>query len=337
MSTNYSRRSFISTSLLAGIALSIPAAARAAVESLRTTARIGLITDLHQDIMHDGAQRLFSFLSAMKKEKPDALFQLGDFAYPADKNKGVIEAFRNAHEHTYHVIGNHDTDAGYTKDQCLQVWGMPNRYYSTEIKGLRFIVLDGNDKGSPTHKGGYASYINKEQIDWLEAEFNKSSQPAIIVSHQPLAGAMAVDNAEDIQTLLSRHKQKVLLCINGHTHIDAVYYVQDIPYVHINSASYFWVGGDYKHESYDMDIHLQYPWIASTCPYESALYALLSVEPDTGMIRIKGKKSRWKGPSPRELGFSLKYGYDMGDFISPTITKRHFFARTGSSHSPSQK
>jgi predicted phosphodiesterase len=324
MSTNYSRRSFLSTSLLAGIALSIPDAARAAAESLRTTTRIGLITDLHQDIMHDGAQRLYSFIASMKKQAPDALFQLGDFAYPAEKNKGVIDAFRNAHEHSYHVIGNHDTDSGHTKEQCLQVWGMPARYYSTDVKGIRFIVLDGNDKGSPTHKGGYPAFINKEQCDWLEEELKKASQPVIIVSHQPLAGPMAVDNSKEVQAILSRFKNRVILSINGHTHIDGVYYEDGIPYVHINSASYFWVGGDFKHESYDTDIHLQYPWIASTCPYESALYTLLSIDPKNGQIRIDGKKSRWKGPSPAELGFSKKYGYDLGDAISPTISKRKF-------------
>ncbi|WP_290793959.1 metallophosphoesterase family protein [Flavihumibacter sp. UBA7668] len=259
MSTTFSRRNFLSTSLMAGIALSIPDAARAATESLRSFVRIGLITDLHQDIMHDGSQRLYSFLASMKKQAPDALFQLGDFAYPAEKNKGVIEAFRNAHDYTYHVIGNHDTDSGHTKEQCLQVWDMPARYYSAEIKGIRFIVLDGNDTGSPTHKGGYPAFINQEQSNWLDEELKKSSQPAIIVSHQPLAGPMAVDNSKDIQAILSRHKERVLLSINGHTHIDGVYYEDGMPYVHINSASYFWVGGDFKHESYDTDIHLQYP------------------------------------------------------------------------------
>ncbi len=48
--------------MLAGFALSIPKAAMAAVKSLGTTTSIGLIAYLHQDIMHDGAQRLYSFL-----------------------------------------------------------------------------------------------------------------------------------------------------------------------------------------------------------------------------------------------------------------------------------
>ena len=46
-----------------------------------------------------------------------------------------------------HVIGNHDTDAGFTKDNCIDVWGMPGRYYAKNIEGLQLLVLDGNDGG----------------------------------------------------------------------------------------------------------------------------------------------------------------------------------------------
>ena len=36
---------------------------------------LGMIADLHQDVMHDGPSRLEAFLDAMKNEKPDALLQ----------------------------------------------------------------------------------------------------------------------------------------------------------------------------------------------------------------------------------------------------------------------
>lgn len=322
MAKIYSRRKFLENSMLAGIALSIPTAAMAVVKSLGTTTSIGLIADLHQDIMHDGAQRLYSFIHSMKKEKPDALFQLGDFAYPADKNKGVIEAFRNAHSKAYHVIGNHDTDNGHTIEECIKVWCMPHRYYAVTVNGILFLVLDGNDKGSPSYQGGYPSFINAEQTSWLQQQLKSANQPVIILSHQPLGGVMAIDNAIEVQGIINRHKEKVLLCINGHTHLDAVYLVDDIPYVHINSASYFWVGGNFKHESYDTDVHLQYPWIASTCPYESALFTTLTIHPDKGQIKIGGRKSRWKGPSPAMLGYTPSYSLETSSSIAPVISKR---------------
>src|SRR5664279_2584956 len=93
---------------------------------------------------------------------------MGDFAYPGDKNKIVIDMFNKAHNTRMHVIGNHDTDAGFTKEQCLSYWGMPSLYYAQKIGGVWFILLDGNDKGSPAHKGGFPSYIAPEQVQWLK-------------------------------------------------------------------------------------------------------------------------------------------------------------------------
>ena len=101
-----------------------------------------------------------------------------------------------------HVIGNHDTDAGFTKDNCIDKWGIPSRYYARDIEGLQLLVLDGNDAGSPTHKGGYVSYVGKEQVEWLKEQLATLDGPIMVACHQPLAGAYAVDNAEEIQAVL---------------------------------------------------------------------------------------------------------------------------------------
>ncbi len=284
--------------------------------------KAGLITDLHQDVIHNGSERLQAFLSHMKKASPDFIMQMGDFAYPNDKNKALIDQFNNAHPVALHVIGNHDTDSGHTKQQCLDYWKMPARYYTKEINGVCFIVLDGNDKGSPTRKGGYASYINDEQKAWLQKQLNEINRPIVIVSHQPLAGALAVDNAAEIQGMLSAASDKILLAINGHTHIDCQLFIKGINYVHINSASYFWMGDKYKHDSYSEEIHKAYPWIAYTCPYQDALFTTLTINPSSGIITIEGRKSNWAGPSPQQLNYVDATGLTVGKEIVPVISKR---------------
>ena len=103
--------------------------------------------------MHDGVARMEAFLKEMSVSKPDAILQLGDFAYPGSKNSDVINMFNQSHSRSLHVIGNHDTDAGFTKDNCIDVWGMPGRYYAQDIEGIQLIVLDGND-GGPQHTRG---------------------------------------------------------------------------------------------------------------------------------------------------------------------------------------
>ncbi|MCX2452080.1 metallophosphoesterase [Pedobacter sp. PLR] len=322
MMKTLNRRKFIGGLLATGIILQIPKSAMAMFPSKAKLIKAGLITDLHQDLIHNGNERLQDFLSHMKKTDPDFIMQLGDFAYPNDKNKALIDQFNQAHPVALHVIGNHDTDSGHTKEQCLRYWKMPARYYTKEINGVCFIILDGNDKGSPTHKGGYPSYINDEQKTWLQQQLKEINKPIVIVSHQPLAGALAVDNAAEIQDILSSAADKILLAINGHTHIDCQLFIKNINYVHINSASYFWVGSEYKHNSYPEEIHKSHAWISSTCPYEDALFTTLTINPAAGVIHIEGRKSKWVGQSPAELNYTDRTGLTAGKEIVPSISKR---------------
>ncbi|WP_316748111.1 metallophosphoesterase family protein [Pedobacter gandavensis] len=316
------RRKFIGGLLATGIVLQIPPGAMAMFPSKAKSVKAGLITDLHQDVIHNGSERLQDFLRYMKKTEPDFIMQLGDFAYPNDKNKALIDQFNDAHPIALHVIGNHDTDSGHTKAQCLSYWKMPARYYTKEVNGVCFIILDGNDKGSPTHKGGYPAYINDEQKAWLQQQLKEINKPIVIVSHQPLAGVLAVDNAAEIQDILSASADKILLAINGHTHIDCQLFVKNINYVHLNSASYFWMGGEYKHNSYSEEIHKSHPWISSTCPYQDALFTTLTINPANGTILIEGRKSNWAGQSPEALNYKDKTGLTVGKEIVPFISKR---------------
>lgn len=316
------RRNFIKTAAISSLALTLPKSVWAAMETIKKPVKVGLIADLHQDVMHDGLQRMQAFVDEMKQIAPDAILQMGDFAYPGDKNKAVIELFNNAHSKAMHVIGNHDTDAGYTKQQCLDYWGMPARYYVEQIAGVNFIVLDGNDKGSPVYTGGYVSYIGEEQWTWLIDQLNTIDGPVVIVSHQPLAGAFAIDNAEEIQDLLGRYSDKILLAINGHSHIDSLLRIKKVAYLHINSASYVWLGGDYKHESYSKEIHEEHPYISYTSPYRDALFSTMVIDPDTRTIKIIGKQSEWVGKSPSELGADVFPSLTPGEEVAPRIRNR---------------
>jgi len=324
---NLNRRQFINGMLATGVILQIPDTALAMFPPNAKPIKVSVITDLHQDVIHNGSERLEIFLNHCKKINPDAIMQLGDFAYPNDNNKELIDRFNDAHQERLHVIGNHDTDSGHTKAQCISYWKMPARYYTKEINGICFIVLDGNDKGSVKHKRGYPAYINDEQEQWLRKQLEEIDKPIIVVSHQPLAGPLAVDNAEEIQGILSSSADKILLAINGHTHIDCQLQIKDITYVHINSASYFWVGSKYQHNSYPEAVHQSHPWISSTCPYQDALFTTLTINPTSGKIYIDGRKSTWVGPSPKELNYMDQTGIVSEKEIVPFIRKREIAKR----------
>lgn len=320
----FSRRDFIATTASACMALTIPAAAMSAVKNMKKAVKVGVITDLHQDIMHDGVTRMKAFLQHMKQVRPNAILQMGDFAIPGDKNKEVIDLFNQGHSRRLHVIGNHDTDGGHTKAQCISTWGMPNRYYTQQVEDITFIVLDGNDTGSPAYTSGYPAYINEEQRSWLKERLREIKGPIVIVSHQPVAGPVAIDNAEEIQDILSIAADKILVAINGHTHIDAQYEVKNINYVHLNSASYFWIGGKFSHDSYPKDIIQAHPLIASTCPYKDPLFTTMTIDPIRSLITFEGRESTWVGKSPEALGYDGPY---LATTVTPSISGRKILKR----------
>ncbi len=316
-----SKRDFLKTTGAAAASIILPREVIASLENIDQPVKIGLITDLHQDIMHDGPLRLQVFLDAMKEEQPDALIQLGDFAYPTKKNEVVTKAFERAHRQTLHVLGNHEIDGGHSFDAVAKLWGMKGRYYTEKINGLNVIVLDGNEKPA-NHASGYPSHIGAKQLEWLATQLKTLSGPIIVFSHQPLAGPSCIDNAGVVQSLLNSAADKVLLAVNGHTHIDYLTRVDNISYLHVNSASYKWVGGSYRNESYPKEIHSKFRWIEYTCPYRDSLFTTLTINPTTGRIEVQGRKSEWVGESPSQLGIADKPNLTDGKEICPSIRSR---------------
>ncbi|RZJ82931.1 MAG: hypothetical protein EOO20_23705 [Chryseobacterium sp.] len=318
------RRKFLQNTALAGLSITLPIYTHGFFNAKGGNVKIGVITDLHYDLVPDGRARLEAFLKVMEKEKPDAVMQMGDFAVPAAKNVEIINRFNNSHRKTLHVLGNHDTDNGHTLSQCLAMWKMDSAYYSKVIDGIRLLVLNGNEKGSPHHKGGYPSYIGIDQMEWLKQELTDAAEPVIIVSHQPLAGELEIDNAKEVRDLLAIYKKKILLAINGHTHINALLTISGIRYVHINSASYFWVGDQHKHQTYPVEFEQQYPYVRMICPYQDALFTLITIDAKRNTINIEGASSEWMGESPSQLGYKGMASLNRKDEIAPMISQRIF-------------
>lgn len=313
------RRDFIQSGIIGGITLSIPSFAKDILLNAKKSTKIGIITDLHYDLMPDADLRLSSFLNEMKKSRPDALLQMGDYAMPSTENRQIYQRFNDAHSLCLHALGNHDTDNGYKVDKVLECWGRSQPYYAQDVNGIEFIVLNGNEKGSPSHKGGYASYIGNEQMEWLKARLEKAMKPVVVVCHQPLAGEMAVDNADAIQRLLSGNKEKVLLAINGHTHINCHLTIGGINYLHINSASYFWVGSQFSHNTYSDEVTRKYPYVKMFCPYKDPLFTTMTIDPLAHTISFKGKTSEWVGASPAALKYNGMASLSRDTEIVPSI------------------
>jgi 3',5'-cyclic-AMP phosphodiesterase len=315
------RRDFFRATGVVGTSILLPRQVMAALSKINKPIKLGMIADLHQDVMHDGPARLKAFLDAMKEEKPDALVQLGDFAYPTKKNEVVTKAFEKAHPRALHVLGNHEIDGGHSFDQVAKLWGMKGRYYTENVNGLDLVVLDGNEKPK-NHKRGYPAHIGQKQLEWLAKQLKTIKGPILVISHQPLAGPGSIDNAGEVQVLLNAAADKVLLAVNGHTHVDHLARAGKLSYLHVNSASYKWVGGSHRHKSYPPEVHSKFRWIEYTCPYRDSLFATLTLDPAKGRIEVKGRESQWVGESPSQLAIPTKYGLTNGKEICPKIRSR---------------
>ena len=74
-----SRRCFLRNSVATAIGVTgIGTLPLSAASEGYPSIRIGICADLHQDIMHDGPERLTTFLEAMTVQRPDFIIQLGD-------------------------------------------------------------------------------------------------------------------------------------------------------------------------------------------------------------------------------------------------------------------
>jgi len=287
----------------------------------KASIRFGVCADVHKDVMHDADERLGVFVDRMNQKEADFIVQLGDFCRPYPHNDTFMGIWRSFDGPGYHVLGNHDMDGGFTREQTVAYFKIPAKYYAFTESGFHFIVLDGNDKTTPP-QSGYAHHIGAEQQKWLRRELDTTEQPTVIFSHQSLEDKGGVANAEAIRRILedankAAGRTKVIACFSGHHHIDYARRINGIQYIQINSMSYFWVGGDYQHIRYSEAIDKEYPWIKYTVPYRDPLFALVTLESD-GTILIEGTQSEWVGPCPADMG----YPQDKNDRIVPRIATR---------------
>lgn len=277
--------------------------------------RFGVIADVHKDVMHDADERLRVFVDEMSREKVDFIIQLGDFCVPIDANLAFLDIWNSFDGPRHHVLGNHDTDGSsdhperFTREETVEYWGMKDRFYSFDARGVHVVVLDGNDQGPG--QTPYYRWVADDQLKWLENDINSTSLPTLVFIHQsperPNDGG--IENGKQLQKLLEdanrkAGQRKVVACLSGHHHRDYLRRIGSILYSQINSASYYWLGSRYLTVRYSPAIDKSHPYIKYTVPYKESLFALVTVDLTNGFLQIEGRCTEFVGPSPWELGAS---------------------------------
>ena len=291
----------------AAITLSTPSARIQAQQEVQSRRKIslGLVADVHQDVIPDGPERLNTFIAAMNERKVDAIMQMGDFAVPHRHNQPFIDLWNSFNGPRYHVLGNHDTDSGFTKAQAMTWWDMPQRHYSFDLGGWHFVVLDGND-ANPKPWRGYNRYIAEDQRAWLAKDLDAATAPTIVISHQTIESDGGVANSAEVRAVLEAANRragwtKIHACLCGHDHTDSLMEIESIRYIQINSMSYRWLGGDHRRVRFPAHIEQAHPYVSYTAPYRDPLYTVLTLDPDTDTMSLEGATSQFIPPTPAEM------------------------------------
>ncbi|MDO5980056.1 metallophosphoesterase family protein [Flavivirga spongiicola] len=284
----------------------------------------GIVSDVHKDLMPDADQRLETFIDEAQKRKVDFIIQMGDFCFGETKNKAFLKIWETFEGTKYHILGNHDMDRQ-SKQEIMNFWGMPKAYYSYDLGGYHFIVLDANflfqdgkfidyERANFYVDSKFRTYIDNEQIEWFKADLEATRLPTIVFSHQSLWHS--VNNRLILQRIIEKQKEKVISCISGHSHIDFHHQKNDINYIGINSMSYQWSQNYTTTERFPKELYKQYGNLHHIAGYKDPLYAFATLKPK-GTMKIEGVKSEWMPPSPYDLGMPRK---KEGEINSPQIS-----------------
>jgi hypothetical protein len=116
-----------------------------------------------------------------------------------------MDIWHSFHGPRYHVLGNHDMDGGFSRQQALAFLEMPGRYYSFDHRGVHFVVLDGNDPG-PRQKP-YYRYIAEDQANWLAQDLAVTKLPVLVLTSALDHEKWGIENHAHIRSILEDANQ----------------------------------------------------------------------------------------------------------------------------------
>ncbi len=283
-------------------------------ESVMPVVRFGISADDHLIGGRTPGHLSFTqnFVKAMQQWQPDFVIDLGDFACQCAEGQTTPQLhdcqleylklhwalFSSVPCPAYIVIGNHDVGwiegsdeviepedlyrrshggEDITKAEFLAVTEMPGRYYSFDVKGYHFIVLDGNNKpraeDQPDHDGVCGHYaIDEAQRAWLAQDLatNRGKMKVVFcheeLHHTPPEGSgeggdvpfppvgkevSYVGNGWQVREMLAADG-KVIACFFGHKHRNRWAVYGGVNYITLAAQHY---GGSYAKVAISHSLH----------------------------------------------------------------------------------
>jgi UDP-2,3-diacylglucosamine pyrophosphatase LpxH len=206
--------------------------------SPKDVARGAMITDLHfADKPPAGSRHYRETLDKLAEAsekiaatKPQFVVELGDFIDAADDVetekkylREVNEAFTKIPGDKHYVLGNHCVYS-LNKSEFLEGVGKPKSYYSFDVNGVHFIVLDScfRSDGEPYGRKNFVwtdPNIPADEVDWLKQDLATNTRKTVVFAHQRLdvGSPYGVKNAAEIRTIFEE-SGNVVAVFQGHSH-----------------------------------------------------------------------------------------------------------------------
>ena len=294
--------------------------------------RFGIMADAHVDFIHDGEKRVNTFLNACQENKCDFCIDLGDFCPPSNTNRkikeNILKTLKKYPIPFYYIIGNHDTDNN-EKDTVRAYLKCTNQKKSFDFGGVHFMLVDAcayregkqefeYNNGNYKNTCGEIPILTENELSFIKKDLNSTNYPTVVFSHQSLIESRTgIKNPEQLREIFKTAKNKVLLCICGHEHVDRLEQKDGVYYLCLNSMSYYYAGEQYTHNTYDESITKKYSVLKKVFPYKEPLFAIIEI--DDNEIRVLGRESEIVGALPESLSFEKK---GLVDPITATIKNR---------------
>ncbi len=223
--------------------------------SAKGSIRLAFYTDVHARKEWDTPKALAMAAESINVSRPDIVFGGGDYITDGFQSSASTVAHRwdeymkmhdSIQADLFPAMGNHDMVAAFPEDGTpaaedprrifLEKTGLRRSYYSCDVLGYHFIVLDSFEVTGGKYK--YRGFVSPPQMEWLKQDLASlgANTPIVVVTHMPLATAFynvtqgvqfkprpnrVIVNNKEVLELFRNHN--LILVLQGHLHVKELY------------------------------------------------------------------------------------------------------------------
>ncbi len=269
--------------------------------------KLALVTDIHngQDsLTKKGAAALgllHRFVDFAEARAVDLVLDLGDRISDVDRETDratlaeVAAVFERLKLSRHHIIGNHDLVHLGVADNA-DILGQDCQPRSLDLKGWHLVFWQANVR----YAYGLRPMLDDADLNWLRADLQSTSLPAIVFSHVPLDGASmtgnyyfeanpayaSYGNIKAAQRIIAE-AGNVALCVGGHVHWNNLSRIDGIPYLSLQSLT----------ESFTSQGEAAAGWALIEADHELR-WRGFGGDPIELTVNLGGGNRRWRPPLP---------------------------------------